>query len=270
MAIARKTRVTYYGAIYHIVLKGMDKLFIDSDDKVTFLGIVEDVKEMMDFKLLAYCLVEEQYNLVVKTYNLPINKIMQRINMRYSKYFNKKYSTVDSPYAGRYKGYIIEDENRLLGIIRYVHSLPVQLGIVKSMDDYKWSSDFFYRINMKSIVDIEYMLGIFSDERYSSIEKYKSLMLSLDGEYEFLKGFYEKDSYKKKKDIESLDHILRDICENEIDYNLIKKGSKKSYLMKYKREYVMEAKRLGYSDVEIGNNISISERAVRKHYFIIS
>lgn len=265
--MGRKGRITYYGAIYHIVHKGLDSLFIDSDDRVTLLGIIEDVKEMMDFKLLAYCLVENQYNLVLKTYNLPVNKIMQKINMRYTKYFNMKYGRVGSPYAGRYKGFIIEEENRLISIIRYVHSLPVQLRLVNSMDDYKWSSDFFYRINMESIVDIEFMLGLFSDERYSSIEKYKTLMVSLDGEYELLKGFYEKDIYKKKNDQISLNDILKNFCESELDFNLIKNGSKKSYLMKYKREYVLEAKKLGYSDIEIGRNISISERAVRKRYF---
>lgn len=262
--MGRKTRVAYYGAIYHIKVKGIDVLFRDDDDKITFLGIVEDVKEMMDYKLLAYCLLDSQYDLVIKTHNLPMNKIMQRINMRYTKYFNDKYKRKGSPYDGRYKGLLIEDENSLLSTIKYVHDLPVQLKIVNSMDNYKWSSDFFYRINMESIVDIEYMLDMLHNERYSSIEKYKTLMISPEGEYEFLKGFYEKDTYSKKEISPKLDEILKEICENEADFNLIKSGSKKSYLMNYKKEYILEAKRLGHSDVEIGRNISISERAVRK------
>lgn len=69
----------------------------------------------------------------------------------------------------------------------------------------------------------------------------------------------------KKREI-NLDDILKKVCDNESDFDLIKNGSKKSHLMKYKEDYIRESKDLGFSSIDIGKNIGISDRAVRKYF----
>lgn len=249
--MGRKPRVEYYGALYHIIHKGKSEIFIDEEDKIALLGILGEVKETSDFFLLAYCILDDQYNLVIKTHNIGISKVIQRVNILYAKYFNLKYGTSGSPFSGRYKSIIIENESSAINLIRFVHNIPLHEYIIASMDEYKWSSDVFYRVNMDGVVNIEYILDIFSDERYSAIDKYINLMNSSDGEYEIKAP--------------NLDEILSEVCNNDLDFNLIKQGSKKTYLMEYKKRYIYKCKELGFENFDIGENIGISERSVRKY-----
>lgn len=253
--------------MYHIVNKGSGNIFENDQDKLFFLGVLSDVKDIFDFKLLAYCILDNEYHLFIKTHNIPISKVMQRVNMLYARYYNSIYKRKGPVFKGRYSSDTIKSDANLINLIKYIHMLPVYEDKVISIDEYKWSSDVFYRINMESIVDIDYILDIFAIERHDAIDKYSELMSSLDGEMEFTKGYYDEssDHLNHKKLIISLDDILRKTCDNEKDFQLIKEGSKQSYLMKYKEDYIKESKELGFKDGDIGQNIGISERAVRKY-----
>ena len=266
--LGRMPRTEYYGGVYHVIHKGRFDIFINDEDKIKFLGILAETKEKFDFKFLAYCIIDDEYNLLIKTHNIPISKIVQRINMLYANYFNKRYNSSGSVFKGRYKGIIIKEQHYLLNIIKYIHNIPVYSNIIKTMDEFKWSSDMFYRLNMESIVDIELILDMLSDERYPAIAKYSDLMITHVGEYEFINGYYEEriqEVDKPKDKTLELDDILRKVCVSNLDFNLIKNGSKRSYLMKFKGEYIMESVNLGFSKFDIGRNIKITDRAVRKY-----
>jgi REP element-mobilizing transposase RayT len=266
-ALGRKSRSQYYGAIYHIIHRGKYDVLPNDEDKLAFLEILGDIKGIYDFKVISYCLLDNQYDLLIKTYNIPISKIMQRLNMRYVKYHNMKYMKTGSPFKGRYEGIIVNEGNYLIITAKYIHNLPVYLEKIDSMTGYKWSSDVFYRVNMDSVVDIYYILDYISPERNLAIEKYKEFMSSSEDMYDLSKVYYEKNNiFKKdiKPEIE-LDDILRSICINKVDFDLIKKGSRKSYLMKFKSDYIKASKELGFTCLEIGENIGISDRAVRKY-----
>lgn len=166
--MGRKPRIEYYGAIYHVIKSGK---FSDDEDKAMILQILGEVKDVVDCNLLAYCILEDSYHIVIKTLNTPLSNIMQRINTRYAKYYNKKYRVKDSPLKGRYKAVIIKNDD-LLPLINRVHNKPVYNKVVNSMDEYKWSSDFLYRMNMGSIVDIDYLFSHLSTDREISMGKY--------------------------------------------------------------------------------------------------
>ena len=111
-------------------------------------------------------------------------------------------------------------------------------------------------MNVDSIVDIEYVLDLLSPDRVKAIEEYTSYITS-------------KPKEPKDDDALNLNIILKEICPNEEDFNLIKAGSKKSYLMEYKRKFIQEALNSGYSSKVIGRTMDISDRAVRKHMGIL-
>lgn len=266
--LGRKRRLQYYGAMYHISHKGNVDIFPDEEDKLQLLGILSDVKEHFDFKLLAYNITENKYDLFIKTHNISISKIIQRINMLYARYFNDKNRRKGPVFHGRFQSEVVRNEDMLINVIKYIHMIPVYERIVDYMDEYKWSSDFLYRTNIESLVDIDYLLDILALERHEAMDKYSKLMDKLEGETELLKGFYEeeRDILNLKKREVNLDDILKKVCDNESDFNLIKTGSKKSHLMKLKEDYIRESKDLGFNSIDIGKNIGISDRAVRKYF----
>lgn len=265
--LGRRKRAQFYGAIYHISNKGIRNIFEDDQDKLFFISILSDVKDLFDFKLLAYCILDDKYHLFIKTHNISISKVMQRVNMLYARYYNSIYKRKGPVFKERYTSSTVKSEANLFNLVKYIHMLPVYENREISIDEYKWSSDVFYRINLESIVDIDYILDIFSLERHDAINRYKELMTTLDGEMEFVKGYYDEslDSLNHKKLNISLDDILKKICQNDGDFDLIKEGSKKSYLIKYKEDYIKESQELGFKIEDIGQNIGISERAVRQY-----
>ena len=264
IALARKHRVEYYGAIYNITRKGKDgiNIFEQDEDKVEILSILAEAKDIFEFKLIAYCIMDNQYNLIIRVLNIPISKVFQRVNMMYVKYFNNKYKKSGSPFQGRYKGDIINNNHELPDLVKHIHNTPVYLNIVDSMEEYKWSSDVFLRINLVSLVDIDYLLDILSDDRQMAIDRYKNLMSNDVDEDMILK---KDNEHRKFIQHNTLDEILLRICLTSVDFDLIKKNSRKSYLMKYKQEYIKECNGLGFSNMDIAFSLGVTERAVRKH-----
>ncbi|TJX14388.1 hypothetical protein E9840_05940 [Tissierella creatinini] len=267
VCLGRKIRVQYYGALYHVTHKGRRDIFLEDEDKLHLLGILSDVKDNFDFKLMAYCIMDNKYDLLIKTHNISISKVIQRVNMIYAKYFNDKYKRKGPVFGGRYESNIVISEDVLLNVIKYIHMIPLYERKVSSTYEYKWTSDFLYRTNIGSLVDIDYLLDILALERHDAIRIYESLMDKAVGEAEPIKWYYdkEKDILEHKKRNINLDDVLLKVCGNESDFQLIKNGSKKSHLMHYKEGYIKESSELGFKSIDIGQNIGISDRAVRKY-----
>ncbi len=277
--MGRRPRIEYYGAIYHIIHRGNNKAFIfeENEEKVELLKIISEVKEIFDFYLLAYVIMDNHYHFIIKTHNIPISQIMHRINTRYAKYYNRKKERTGSPFEGRYRSILVQNESYLIRLIRYIHNNPVYANICSYMINYKWSSDIFYRMNLDNLVNIEELLDSFSSDRLQAIKKYKELMEEPPEDYKTLNEEFEqveiigKEEFKKSLNEEnksqgyiSLDDILKSVCKIESDYTLIKEGSRKRYLLKYKYEYASKALNHGYTTEEISKNINITGGAIRK------
>ncbi|HHV38054.1 MAG TPA: hypothetical protein GXX70_01010 [Tepidimicrobium sp.] len=274
--MGRRPRIEYYGAIYHVIQRGSNRklIFIEDRDKEMLLEILSEVKEICDFKIYAYTIMNNHYHLLIQTLNIPISRIMHRINTRYAKYYNFSRSRTGPVFDRRYRGILVQDESYLLNLIRYIHNNPVAANICNTMENYQWSSDIFYRINMESIVDIDKLLDMLSLNRVKAMERYAKLMEYIPMDYRDMKKYYEDihiiGTDEFKKEIESakdekpleLDRILQKVCPTKEDFKLVKCGSRKRYLTKYKKRYVELARKAGYSYKEIGDNIGITKSAI--------
>lgn len=67
-------------------------------------------------------------------------KTMQSIGRRYARYFNRVYHRSGSLWEGRYKSALIDTDEYLMSCYRYVELNPVRAGIVRSPEDYSYSS----------------------------------------------------------------------------------------------------------------------------------
>ena len=282
--MGRKPRVEYIGAMYHIIQRGNNRAYIfeEEEDKVFFLELVGRYKEEMEYEVLAFVIMDNHYHMIIRTMKDPIHTVMRRINTQYSKYFNRKNDRSGHAFQNRYKGIVVEDDRYLLSLLKYIHLNPVKAKIAKKMQFYRFSSDRFYRGYNSDIVDIDFVLSIF----YSDSKKNPSRAIKLyskfmddeeDEEYkEFLENLENKEDIKRKKEKKeirellelsskkrkSLQEILENISEGEENFNLIKNGSRKRSLTRYKIRYIKEAIEERYTLKEIGNYISVSDVAI--------
>jgi REP element-mobilizing transposase RayT len=63
-----------------------------------------------------------------------------QLNVSYVHYFNNKYKIVGHFFQDRFRSEVVEDNSYIITLSRYIHQNPVKSGIVKSVDEYKWSS----------------------------------------------------------------------------------------------------------------------------------
>ncbi|OGE00224.1 hypothetical protein A3J17_03730 [Candidatus Curtissbacteria bacterium RIFCSPLOWO2_02_FULL_40_11] len=77
--------------------------------------------------LLAYCLMPNHFHLLIKQKGkMTIEKFMRSLSTKYSTYFNKKYDRVGSLFQGPYKAVLVNNDEQLLHLSRYIHLNPVK------------------------------------------------------------------------------------------------------------------------------------------------
>ena len=73
-----------------------------------------------------------------------ISKFMKQIANAYTRYFNSKYNRTGSLFSGRFKAVLVDKNEVLLHLSRYIHLNPLVAGLVKELKDYPWSSYHSY------------------------------------------------------------------------------------------------------------------------------
>jgi len=176
--MARKPRIQFEGAFYHIIVRGNQRqnIFVEEADRREYLERLRKYKEKCGFILYAYVLMSNHVHLLVETPKEPISRIMQMINFTYTQYFNKKYGKVGHLFQGRYKSYLCDKDSYLLSLVRYIHNNPVRAGLVKNAGAYEWSSHGEYLREKPGLVDTDKVLRLFSEKPGIARGKYKEFM----------------------------------------------------------------------------------------------
>ena len=176
--MARKPRVHYEKAIYHVIARGnnKDRIFWDSEDKYKYLDLVDRYRRKYNFELYAYVLMYNHIHLLVCVNDTPLAKIMQGIQLTYTLHYNRKYQHVGHVFQQRYKAFLCTDDTYLLMLVCYIHqnlcraNLPEKIG-------YAWSSHTDYMAGHGRIVNPTFILHMFSDNIYQAIQLYSKMVL---------------------------------------------------------------------------------------------
>jgi REP element-mobilizing transposase RayT len=159
--------IFYQGGYYHIYTRGTEKrtIFQDAADKQRFLKRLATYKKQHLITILAFCLMPNHYHLLVRqNTEQPISVFLQKLNVSYSMYFNKRYQRVGPLFQGRFKAKLIGTDEYLLHISRYIHLNPLEL--IPSIDllkEYRWSSLPAYLVGKEDdLVNSSIILAYFS------------------------------------------------------------------------------------------------------------
>jgi len=170
----RKARQKSETGIYHVMMRGINKqdIFFDHKDKLKFLELVLRFKEISQFELYGYCLMDNHIHFLLKELTEPLSVIIKRISGSYVYWFNKKYDRCGHLFQERYKSEPVENDSYFLTVLRYIHQNPVQADLADNIPDYQWSS-FNEYIGSPSYSDTEFALKMFSDDREKALELFR-------------------------------------------------------------------------------------------------
>ena len=140
--MARPARVEYPGALYHVITRGNNRrpVFKDDHDRSAYLKTLFQYCEQKEVELLCYCLLTNHIHLLLRTPQSNLSKMMQPFQTSYTVYFNRRHKHTGHVFEQRYKAFLVDQDNYLLQVSRYIHLNAVGARLVERPRDYCWSS----------------------------------------------------------------------------------------------------------------------------------
>jgi len=175
------------GQFYHIYNRGNEgkPIFFERDNYLFFLKRMHDYSLKMQIDVVCYCLMPNHFHLLLKqAAEISIAVFMASLCTSYAKAINKRIDRAGHLFQQRYQEKIIDKNEYLLYLFRYIHLNPVVAGLAKRPEDWEFSSyrDF---IDLRSgrLPKREYIFNEFID-----VGQYREFMQMEDVEKK-IKGY---------------------------------------------------------------------------------
>ena len=132
--MARKLRVEYAGAIYHVVNRGdrRQPIFRDEADRERFVETLGEACVRSGWQVQAYCLMPNHFHLVVETPQPTLVAGMKWFLGTYTGRFNRRHKLFGHLFSGRYKALIVDGSGRgyLRTVCDYVQLNPARAKLI--------------------------------------------------------------------------------------------------------------------------------------------
>jgi putative transposase len=133
--------------------------------------------------LHAYVLMTNHYHLIVETPQKNLSRVMHFVNSSYTTYVNIKRKRSGHLFQGRYKAILVDKDNYLLELSRYLHLNPVRANMTQKPEDYPYSSYRSYITgDRESIVSPDTVLRMLTPRRREAPGRYRNFVESVLGE----------------------------------------------------------------------------------------
>ena len=140
--MSRPLRIEYPGAWYHVMNRGAGRknIFRQADHRELFHDLLMEIRSAYRWEVHAYCLMDNHYHLLIHTPLGNLGRAMRHLNGVYTQRFNRSVKTDGPLFRGRYKAILVDADNYLLPVSRYIHRNPVEAGQPQWMHDPLWTS----------------------------------------------------------------------------------------------------------------------------------
>ena len=193
--MARPLRLELAGALYHVTSRGdgREDIYLSDDDRQAWLETLANVCERFNWVCHAYCQMSNHYHLVIETPDANLSKGMRQLNGVYTQRFNRSHQRVGHVFQGRFKAILVEKDNYLLELARYVVLNPLRARMIRQLTQWPWSSYLATcgRVAKPDWLQTDFILSQFSAQRARAIAKYSAFVhegKGLPGVWEQLQG----------------------------------------------------------------------------------
>ena len=151
--------------IYHIMLRGINRqnIFEDDDDRLQFMKVLCQCREISGFTLHAFVLMSNHIHLLIEPGEEALDMIFRRIGTRYAVWFNRKYQRAGHLFQDRFRSENVETEQYFMTVLRYILQNPMKAGLESCPGTYRWSSYLAYKQGKSMLTDMQYTLDLFGD-----------------------------------------------------------------------------------------------------------
>lgn len=127
------------------------------------------MKKSRQIRVLSYCLMPNHFHLLIyQNSDMGIQNYLNQIQNSYAHYYNTKNHRYGPVFSGRFKAVLIESQEQLIHVSRYIHLNPITAYLVKNTDElvnYSWSSwnEYVGELQWISLCDVKEILQYFKN-----------------------------------------------------------------------------------------------------------
>lgn len=174
--MSRPLRIEFSGALYHVMARGnaRETIFQGDQDRQVFCEGLCRVCERFQWRLWAYCLMGNHYHLLIETLEPTLSRGMREVNGVYTQAFNRHHGRVGHLLQGRYKAVLVDRDNYLLELSRYIVLNPVRAHMCDTPAKWPWSSyqAVLGKVTAPEALAVNETLALFSTDRGAARRAY--------------------------------------------------------------------------------------------------
>ena len=140
--MARRNRLQFPGALYHVMSRGNRKLPIvdDDHDRRTFMSTFSDAADVYQVRVYTVCLMDTHYHALLDTPRDNLSEFVRALNSEHSKSINSRHARVGHTFEQRFHSLVVQREKYLRRVARYIVLNPVKARLCRDAQDWPWSS----------------------------------------------------------------------------------------------------------------------------------
>ena len=127
---------------HHVVTRGNNKqsIYLEDRDREVFCLMLNRIARKYGWKILAYCLMENHYQLLICVGEKGLSDGMCELNGGYATTFNATHGRVNHLFGKRFWNRRIKTDASLWNVVRYIVQNPRRAGGKKPLEGYRWTS----------------------------------------------------------------------------------------------------------------------------------
>ena len=127
---------------HHVVTRGNNRrrVFEDDSDRWFFCTTVERIAKKYGWTILAYCLMDNHYHLVLRIGEQGLSRGMCELNTACALNYNARHGRVNHLFGKRYWNRFLRTHATVVNALRYVVQNPRRAGGARPLERYVWSS----------------------------------------------------------------------------------------------------------------------------------
>ncbi len=142
----RKPRIHLPGGFYHVILRGNGRqdIFFTATDRDMWQALLQKGLGRYGHRIHAYCWMTNHIHMAVQVGRQPLANFMGYVASSYARFINRINRRPGHLFERRYRAILINSDEYLLELIRYIHLNPVRALMVEQPANYCWSSHAAY------------------------------------------------------------------------------------------------------------------------------
>lgn len=130
------------GGFFHVILRGNARqdIFAVAADREAWESLVGDALQRYGHRIHAYCWMTNHVHIAIQSGAKPLGRFMAYLASNYARRFNQRLKRSGHLFERRYKAILVNEDEYLKELVRYIHMNPVRAKMVERCADYPWSS----------------------------------------------------------------------------------------------------------------------------------